>query len=65
MGYNEDEITVICEEKSHDFDKLLAIFLRKRLEVGLVEAELALEVACKEIHSPIYEGVKEELEKEQ
>ena len=63
MGYNEDEITVICEEKSPDSDKLLAVFLRKRLEVGLEEAELALEVACKEIHLPIYEDVKEELEK--
>ena len=64
MGYEEGEISVICYEKISFPDKVLAIFMKKGEEVGIEEAQLALEVACREIEPPIYEAVKEELDKE-
>ena len=63
MGYEGGEISVICYEKISFPDKVLAVFMKKREEVGIEEAELALEVACREIEPPIYEAVKEELDK--
>ena len=64
MGYEDGEIAAICYEKISFSDKILAIFMKKRAEVGLEGAELALKVACVEIEPPIYETVKEELEKQ-
>ena len=63
MGFEEGQITDICYDKGSFSDKLHAIFLRKRAEVGLDEAELALKVACQEIEPPVYGAVLDELEK--
>lgn len=62
MGYTNDELAVLCKDTVDFADKLLLVFMKKIGEVGRLEAERQLQVACKTIEPPIYESVREELE---
>jgi hypothetical protein len=62
MGFSDFEIDVITSDKPAYASKLLAIIWKKVEQDGQEKAEEILLQACKEIHSPIYSVVCDEVE---